>query len=96
MTVNLSASRKAVVGLEGLETAAELSAASGANTRVINVSDRESDLWELFERQWECRDEVGVLVRYNGSRQRKVIDADGKAVDLRKHVEGLKKVVTRV
>ena len=49
---------------------------------------------EVRRRCSKAGDEVGVLVRYNGSRQRKVIDADGKAVDLRKHVEGLKKVAT--
>ena len=49
---------------------------------------------EVRRRCAEAGDEVGVLVRYNGSRQRKVIDADGKAVDLRKHVEDLKKVAT--
>ena len=37
--------------------------------------------------QSECAEQVGVLVRCNGSRQRKVIDGDGEAVDLRAHVE---------
>ena len=87
--------KESIRWIEGLDTAGALSAACGGNTRVINVSDRESDLWKLFERQSECAEQVGVLVRCNGSRQRKVIDGDGEAVDLRAHVESGPKVSRR-
>ncbi len=81
--------------VEGLETAAELSAACGAKTRVISVGDRESDIWGLFERQRALRGQVGLLVRRNGSRRRKVVDEDGHAEDLRAHVESLPAAATR-
>ena len=41
------------------------------------------------------RDQVGLLVRRNGSRLRKVIDDSAGALDLRTHVEALPKVTTR-
>ena len=41
------------------------------------------------------RDQVGLLVRRNGSRLRKVIDDAAGTLDLRTHVEALPKVTTR-
>ena len=81
--------------VEGLDTAAQYARACGANTRVISVSDREGDVWELFEHQRRCADAVGVLVRCNGSRQREVFDEHGKQVALRAHVEATPVVATR-
>ncbi len=40
-------------------------------------------------------DQVGLLVRRNGSRLRKVIDDSAGTLDLRTHVEALPKVTTR-
>ncbi|MCY4226898.1 MAG: IS4 family transposase [Gammaproteobacteria bacterium] len=72
---------------EGLETACELSDAVGERTRVVSVSDREGDVWELFDRQSQLSSRVGLLVRSNGSRRRKaVIEGEGTR-DLRSHVE---------
>ncbi len=73
--------------VEGFETAAEYSVACGTATRVISVYDREGDVWEAFEEQSQRSQQAGLLVRCNGSRQRKVIDAQGVKVDLRAHVE---------
>ena len=42
--------KESIRWIEDLDTAGELSIACGGNTRVINVSDRELDLCELFER----------------------------------------------
>ena len=45
--------------------------------------DRQSNVWALFERRHQLRDQVGLLVRRNGSRRRKVIDdADAKSSHL--------------
>lgn len=85
--------KESVRWVEGLETAAELSVASGA--RVISVCDREGDLWTMFERQRELQDQVGLLVRHHGSRRRKVVGDQGDAEDLRQHVEGLVAVGSR-
>ena len=41
-------------------------------TRVVVVGDRESDIYELLKWQSEHRQEAGLLVRANASRQRKV------------------------
>ena len=60
--------KESVRWVEGLETACELSAACGAQTRVITVCDQEADVWTLFERQHQLRDQVGLLVRRNSSR----------------------------
>ncbi len=87
--------KESVRWVEGMETSAELSAATGGGTRVISVCDREGDLWELFERQRELRDQVGLLVRRHGSRHRWAVDEDGNAEDLHRHVEGLCAVGTR-
>ena len=87
--------KESVRWIEGLETAAELSAACGAQTRVMTVCDREADVWTLFERQHQLRDQVGLLVRRNGARLRKVIDDAAGTLDLRTHVEALPKVTTR-
>lgn len=81
--------------VEGLATAAEYSEACGAGTRVIGVCDREADLWELFELQARRREQVGLLVRCNGARRRKVLDAGGRKVDLRAHVEAAAPVARR-
>ncbi len=81
--------------IEGLDTAAALSAACGAGTRVISVADREGDLWVYSERQQAQRDQVGCLVRVNNSRQRKVLTEDGLRVRLREHVESQPVLATR-
>ena len=72
---------------EGLETASELSDAVGEQTRVVSVCDREGDVRELFERQSQLSSRVGLLVRSNGSRRRKVELEGGETRDLRAHVE---------
>ena len=72
---------------EGLETASELSDAVGEQTRVVSVCDREGDVWELFERQSQLSSRVGLLVRSNGSRRRKVVIEGEGTRDLRAHVE---------
>ncbi|MCY4265612.1 MAG: hypothetical protein OXE78_12275, partial [Gammaproteobacteria bacterium] len=56
-------------------------------TRVVTVCDREGDIWDLFERQHALSDQVGLLVRSNGARQRQVILEDGRSVPLRAHME---------
>ena len=54
-----------------LEQAAELGRAC-PDTRVLSVGDRESDIFALFARQVELAAEVGLLVRANAGRQRRV------------------------
>lgn len=55
----------------GLEQGQELGRSS-PQTRVVVVGDRESDIFALFERQAERREEAGLLVRVHLGRQRKV------------------------
>ena len=55
----------------GFEQGQELGRES-PQTRVVVVGDRESDIFELFERQAERSEEAGLLVRVNLGRQRKV------------------------
>ena len=55
----------------GLAQGQELGRGS-PQTRVVVVGDRESDIFELFERQAERAGEAGLLVRVNLGRQRKV------------------------
>ncbi len=62
-------------------------------TRVVTVCDREGDIWDLFERQHALSDQVGLLVRSNGARQRQVILEDGRSVPLRAHMESLEAIV---
>ena len=57
--------------LRGLEQGQELGRCS-AQTRVVVVGDRESDIFELFERQAERPQEAGLVVRSNAGRQRQV------------------------
>ena len=57
--------------LRGLEQGQELGRCS-AQTRVVVVGDRESDIFELFERQAERPEQAGLLVRVNLGRQRQV------------------------
>ena len=57
--------------LRGFDQGRELGRLSAA-TRVVVVGDRESDIYELLKRQREHRQEAGLLVRANASRQRKV------------------------
>ena len=54
-----------------LEQAAELGRAC-PGTRVLSVGDRESDIFALFARQADLAAEVGLLVRANAGRQRRV------------------------
>ena len=81
--------------IEGFETASELASACGAGTRVVSVCDREGDIWELFERQAELNEAVGLLVRSNAARRRKTLDDDDELADLSSHVEGLEPVASR-
>ena len=53
------------------------------------MCDREGDIWDLLHRQHELADQVGVLVRSNGARQRQVVLDDGRTVPLRAHMEAL-------
>ncbi len=55
----------------GLRQGQELGRCS-PQTRVVVVGDRESDIFGLFERQAERREQAGLLVRVNLGRQRKV------------------------
>jgi len=55
----------------GLQQGQELGRSS-PQTRVVVVGDRESDIFGLFERQAERREQAGLLVRVNLGRQRKV------------------------
>ena len=57
--------------LRGLEQGQELGRCS-PQTRVVVVGDRESDIFELFERQAARPEQAGLLVRVNLGRQRKV------------------------
>ena len=82
--------------VEGLETAVEYSAACGDTTRVVSVCDREGDVWEMFDTQHQNRDQVGLLVRCNGARQRRVIDGHGRSVALRSYVESSPVVAKRM
>ncbi len=57
--------------LRGFEQGQELGRES-PQARVVVVGDRESDMFELFERQAERTEEAGLLVRVHLGRQRKV------------------------
>ena len=108
--------KESIRWIEGMELAAELSAAvagthalmAGADkeesateslvmapTRVVSVCDREGDIWDLFQRQHERADQVGLLVRSNGARQRKVVLEDGRMVSLREHLESLEPITSK-
>ena len=87
--------KESIRWVEGIDTAAELSAACGDGTRVISVADREGDIWECHERLQDQRDRVGLL-RVNNSRQRRVLAEDGSRVPLREHVESRPVLATRV
>ena len=58
--------------LRGFEQALEVGRAC-PHTRVIAVGDRESDMWSLFERQAQCGDQAGLLVRASRGSQRDVL-----------------------
>ena len=88
--------KESIRWIEGVETAAELVLACGDNTRVVSVSDREGDVWELFERRHQLRSQVGYLVRANAGRKRRVLAEDGRAVDLRKYVHSQPVVARRM
>ena len=79
---------------DGLKLAQQLGEAC-PDTRVISVCDREGDIREMFADQASDPQMAGLLVRACASKQRKVIDADGKAVDIREHMAGLKPVDRR-
>ena len=87
--------KESIRWIEGLETAAEFGLACGSDTRVVSVSDREADVWELFARQHELDAQVGCLVRANGARQRTVLTDAGQSVKLRAHVESQPAVARR-
>ncbi len=62
-------------------------------TRVVTVCDREGDIWDLFERQHALSDQVGLLARSHGARQRQVVLEDGQSVPLQAHMESREAVV---
>ena len=57
--------------LAGFEQGVQLAAAC-PGTRVTVVGDRESDIYTLFERQAQCSEQVGLVVRVSAGRQRRV------------------------
>ena len=73
--------------LRGLQRSAQLGEVC-PKTRVVNVCDREGDIWEMFERQSEHKS-TGLLVRANRGRQRKVMHPDGNEENLLQHMEKL-------
>ena len=70
--------------LRGLEKSAQLGRAC-ADTRVINVCDREGDIWAMYETQARDSDS-GLLVRSCRSKQRKVMTDNGRKIDLRAYM----------
>ncbi len=93
--------KESVRWIEGMELAGELSIACEGTrelldeeagllpTRIVSVCDREGDDWEMFERQHELADQVGLLVRSNGARQRRILCQNGKSAPLREYIESL-------
>ncbi len=65
--------------LQGLERARQLAAAC-PDTRVVTVCDREGDIWERFVQARAGG--VGLLVRSDRGRQRRVVRSDGSVADL--------------
>ncbi len=65
--------------LQGLERARQLAAAC-PDTRVVTVCDREGDIWEMFVQARAGG--VGLLVRSDRGRQRRVVRSDGSVADL--------------
>ncbi len=65
--------------LQGLERARQLAAAC-PDTRVVTVCDREGDIWERFGQARAGG--VGLLVRSDRGRQRRVVRSDGSVADL--------------
>ena len=73
--------------LRGLQRSAQLGEVC-PNTQVVNVCDREGDIWEMFQRQSELQS-TDLLVRANRSRKRKVVHPDGSEEDLQRYMEQL-------
>ena len=71
--------------VHGLERAAELEQAC-EGPRVVTVCDREGDFWELLEQAVVTQ--AGLLVRSNGSYQRRVLLGDGTRPLLWEHLGG--------
>ena len=70
-----SEEKESIRWFAGLAAAKELGqACRPARCRVINICDREGDIYDLFEAQAAAPDEAGLLVR--ASRQHRVVDGD--------------------
>ena len=69
--------------LAGFDRAVELANAC-PETRVVNVCDREADIFELMRRQRDTG--VGLLFRASKGRRRRVVLADGRTTELWDHL----------
>ncbi len=83
--------------LDGLGKAAELASAC-PRTRVVNLCDREGDMWALLSEGCASAgapDGSGLLVRASRSTRRRVFTADGGLEDLFEHTAGLDVVAAK-
>ena len=90
-----SEEKESIRWFDGLAAAQELGRACGsARGRVVNVCDREADIYDLFKAQAAAPDEAGLLVRANRGRQHRV--AHGEAMPgLWEHMEKLSPCAAR-
>ena len=90
-----SEEKESIRWFDGLAAAQELGRACGpARGRVVNVCDREADIYDLFKAQAAAPDEAGLLVRANRGRQHRV--AHGEATPgLWEHMEKLSPCAAR-
>ena len=97
LTAELSAAVAATHTLQAEADSEEPVAGSLAMplTRMVSVCDREGDIWDLFQRQHELADQVGLLVRSNSARQRKVVLEDGRTVSLQEHLASLEPITSK-
>ena len=74
--------------LKGIQTAHQLAEACEKDskkrhkTRVVSVSDREGDFWDIYDYQNKNQDGVGVLTRACASKRRKIVKSDGSNENL--------------
>ena len=83
--------------LDGFGKAAELAAAC-PRARVVNLCDREGDMWALLSEGCAsagAADGSGLLVRASRSTRRRVFTADGGLEDLFEHTAGLDVVAAK-
>ena len=92
-----SEEKESVRWFDGLAAAQELGRACGSvrnRCRVVNVCDREADIYDLFKTQAAAPDGAGLLVRANRGRQHRV--AQGKAkTGLWEHMEKISPCAAR-